>query len=76
MPVSNRAFWEAKIARTRERDQQQTTVLEAAGWKVVRIWEHEAIDLATVRVSGVLDDLHRDLFGARSASTLSLADGA
>lgn len=50
MPASNREFWEAKIGRTRERDQQQTAALEAAGWRVLRVWEHEPIDNAVRRV--------------------------
>jgi DNA mismatch endonuclease (patch repair protein) len=61
MPVSNREFWEAKIGRTRERDQQQTAALEAAGWTVLRVWEHEAIDDAVQRVSAVLGGPRADI---------------
>lgn len=34
-------FWRTKLARTVERDQRATALLEAAGWRVVRAWEHE-----------------------------------
>jgi DNA mismatch endonuclease, patch repair protein len=40
-PKSNAAFWQAKIQRNRERDQAVDIRLEAMGWIVVRIWEHE-----------------------------------
>src|SRR5476651_399510 len=40
-PGSRRAFWDAKIARNRARDRLVTRALRKAGWKVLRIWEHE-----------------------------------
>ncbi len=40
-PKSNTGFWRAKIGRNMERDRESTERLEAAGWIVVRIWEHE-----------------------------------
>lgn len=39
-PKQNRRFWDAKIARNKERDAEVTRALRRAGWKVVRIWEH------------------------------------
>ena len=41
VPRSNRAFWEAKFARNIERDRRNDAALAAAGWTVVRVWEHE-----------------------------------
>lgn len=38
---ANDHYWSAKIARNVERDAEQRTVLEAAGWTVLRFWEHE-----------------------------------
>jgi DNA mismatch endonuclease (patch repair protein) len=57
MPASNRAFWEDKIGRNRERDAEQTTALEAAGWTVIRCWEHEPIAAAADIVSDTLSTL-------------------
>ena len=54
MPSRNRDYWEAKIGRNRERDDQVTAALEAAGWRVVRIWEHEPIEQAVARVRAAL----------------------
>lgn len=38
---ANGAWWAAKIRRTAERDTRQTATLAAAGWSVVRAWEHD-----------------------------------
>ena len=43
-PKANAAFWEAKRARTRDRDAQQRGQLEAAGWAVLTVWECELKD--------------------------------
>lgn len=39
--TANSEFWENKIRRNRERDAETTKLLEEAGWRVVRAWEHE-----------------------------------
>jgi DNA mismatch endonuclease (patch repair protein) len=44
IPASNSEFWTAKIEATRRRDISQTEWLEAAGWTVLRIWEHESTE--------------------------------
>jgi DNA mismatch endonuclease (patch repair protein) len=41
MPAGNRAFWRAKLARNQARDRLVTRTLRRAGWRVLRIWEHE-----------------------------------
>ena len=50
-PRTNAHYWEAKIARNLERDLRNTEELEAAGWKVVRVWEHEAPSEAAERIT-------------------------
>jgi DNA mismatch endonuclease (patch repair protein) len=40
-PASNRAWWEQKLARNRERDEAIDAALFDADWVVVRVWEHE-----------------------------------
>jgi DNA mismatch endonuclease (patch repair protein) len=37
----NAGLWQAKIARTQERDEHATELAEDAGWVVVRLWECE-----------------------------------
>jgi len=41
LPESNRDYWENKIARNVQRDLENITKLEEAGWRVLRIWEHQ-----------------------------------
>src|SRR3954463_16743559 len=41
MPASNRNYWRAKIEKNMRRDLATRKVLRAAGWNVVRVWEHE-----------------------------------
>lgn len=41
-PKANGDFWRAKLVENRTRDEQVTTRLQAAGWLVLRFWEHDA----------------------------------
>jgi len=38
---ANSAFWRNKIRRNKERDSDTTWQLRKAGWKVIRVWEHQ-----------------------------------
>lgn len=40
----NAERWAAKFARNRERDQRVSRLAEAAGWRVLRLWECEVIE--------------------------------
>jgi DNA mismatch endonuclease (patch repair protein) len=53
-PRSNVSYWEAKLARNAARDHAVNTALTAAGWRVVRIWEHTPVDDAVVEIQAVL----------------------
>ncbi|UNK39842.1 very short patch repair endonuclease [Shinella sp. H4-D48] len=46
---SNQAYWGPKMDRNVERDRKNLAALEAAGWKVLVIWECELRDLEAVR---------------------------
>ena len=41
MPHGNRDYWQAKIGGNKARDQIVRRALRRAGWRVLRIWEHE-----------------------------------
>jgi DNA mismatch endonuclease (patch repair protein) len=43
-PRSRTDFWSAKLRGNVERDRRQTLTLEAAGWRVCRVWEHEVFE--------------------------------
>jgi DNA mismatch endonuclease (patch repair protein) len=57
-PANNVWYWEPKLRRNVERDRAADAVLLAAGWNVVRIWEHEPLEAA---VSAVLNALARSV---------------
>jgi DNA mismatch endonuclease (patch repair protein) len=50
----NEDFWREKIARNRDRDAETDSLLQQAGWAVVRVWEHEDAAAAASRVAAVV----------------------
>lgn len=40
-PKSHEDYWKMKVARNRKRDETVNDLCKKAGWKVLRIWEHE-----------------------------------
>lgn len=56
---NNSMWWEAKLQRNVERDQETTEKLVGQGWRVVRIWEHEAPAEALGRLTDALEDPSR-----------------
>lgn len=57
-PRTRADFWRRKLTSSVERDRRQTFALEAAGWTVLRIWEHEVVvdvAAAAARVVAALD---------------------
>jgi DNA mismatch endonuclease (patch repair protein) len=40
-PRNNTAYWRKKLAANKARARKVTRTLRAAGWRVLRIWEHE-----------------------------------
>lgn len=68
LPQRNVEFWKAKIDGTRRRDDTQNRLLAGAGWRVIRIWEHEAVDDAVARVQRALGEARRERSMSASAS--------
>jgi DNA mismatch endonuclease (patch repair protein) len=56
-PNSNAEFWRAKIEANRARDADTNTRLLAAGWHVLRVWEHESPDQAAARIEDFVRSL-------------------
>lgn len=46
-PDNNADFWAKKLEANVRRDAVHTRALEAAGWRVLRFWEHELSDVET-----------------------------
>jgi len=44
VPKRNRSYWVPKFAANRARDRRVDVALAVAGWRVVRIWEHDVPD--------------------------------
>lgn len=40
-PKTKKAYWFSKIKNNVKRDQKNTKILKAQGFKVIKIWEHE-----------------------------------
>jgi DNA mismatch endonuclease, patch repair protein len=62
------SYWDAKIARTQERDRIANVSLEAAGWTVLRFWDFEvndALDRCIAQVMSTLDSRRRVTRSAR-----------
>jgi DNA mismatch endonuclease (patch repair protein) len=59
-PRANTDYWRPKLARNVQRDRAVDTALNAAGWRVLRAWEHEPIPSVAARVEDALTDLARD----------------
>jgi DNA mismatch endonuclease (patch repair protein) len=48
LPKSRLDFWQPKLEGNAKRDRRNVTALEAAGWRVVIIWECHSRDVATL----------------------------
>lgn len=49
-PKRNGLWWSEKLAANRSRDRDTDRRLRAAGWTVLRVWEHEAPSRASRRI--------------------------
>lgn len=49
-PVANADWWVWKIQRNQWRDRDTDEKLRHSGWTVLRVWEHEDVERAAVRV--------------------------
>ena len=55
-PKSNTKFWVDKIRGNVLRDIQTNEVLEANGWRVIRVWEHEDPLEAAAHIAEVVSE--------------------
>ena len=64
-PSRNRGYWSEKLARNVSRDQAVNAALGAAGWQVIRIWEHEPRQQAAEGVARAVGAARRASLGGR-----------
>lgn len=53
-PKTNAEFWATKVENNRARDRQVDAELTQAGWRSLRIWEHEGVDDAVRSIEMLL----------------------
>ena len=49
-PKANATWWRDKFRANRERDLAATAALTRAGWRVLRVWEHEDMSMVARRI--------------------------
>ncbi|WP_141314552.1 very short patch repair endonuclease [Streptomyces spinoverrucosus] len=54
-PRTNAEWWRVKLDRNMARDVETTEHLRAAGWEVLRFWEHEAPGDVALRVAAAVE---------------------
>jgi len=54
LPEANRDWWVQKLERNKARDSACDAALISAGWRVVRVWEHEDAGEAAERIAVLL----------------------
>lgn len=50
-PKANRAFWDAKISSSVDRDRRVDEALTADGWTVLRFWEHMPFEEIVIAIA-------------------------
>ena len=66
-PAANVWYWEPKLRQNVERDRAADAALAAAGWNVVRVWEHESLEAAVTAVMAALAGSERAGAGREAA---------
>lgn len=59
IPKSNTPFWEAKLARNSQRDEENKAQLSSQGWHVVTVWECEVEKDLEVLLERLLAELEQ-----------------
>ena len=54
MPKSNLSYRQPKLRRNRDRDSENDAALNTAGWRTIRIWEHDDLGAAARRIETVV----------------------
>ena len=55
LPNNNAGWWASKLYGNVERDRRHDRDLRRAGWKVVRIWEHEPCEAAARKIERAIN---------------------
>ncbi len=62
-PKTNPGYWSEKVARNVARDRDTDERLSAAGWLVLRFWEHQSSDACALSIISAVRERRDDLPG-------------
>ncbi|MGW9247724.1 very short patch repair endonuclease [Streptomyces sp. S063] len=62
-PKTNPGYWSEKVARNVARDRDTDERLSAAGWLVLRFWEHQSSDACALSIISAVRERRDDLLG-------------
>lgn len=65
IPKRNHDWWRDELAWTAERDERNNRALENAGWIVIRVWEHNDVELAALSIARIVKELRSRSAGPR-----------
>lgn len=60
-PKTNPGYWSDKVARNVARDRDTDERLSAAGWLVLRFWEHQSSDACALSIISAVRERRNDL---------------
>jgi DNA mismatch endonuclease Vsr len=58
-PKSNKAYWQMKVQRNKDRDARVTAECRKSGWRVLRLWEHDILRNADRAAAKVIKAISR-----------------
>ena len=76
LPTRNENYWAPKVNRTRERDAEFDRLLRDAGWVVIRVWEHEPVDVVADLVDATVSNRRIDGTSTLAASKVGRSSTA
>ncbi|MFF7964618.1 very short patch repair endonuclease [Streptomyces sp. NPDC007903] len=58
-PKTNPGYWSDKVARNMARDRDTDDQLRAAGWTVLRFWEHDPAEECALKIAATVSQLRK-----------------
>ena len=68
VPATNPEFWADKRVRNMARDMDTNQRLEAAGWTVLRFWEHESAESIAAKIAEQYTTLRAEKLDGRTST--------
>lgn len=66
--TANTTYWREKVVRNQDRDADTDVKLSAAGWLIIRCWEHDDPDKVAERIISAVDTRRRNRCQSRTTS--------